>query len=194
MSNVVLLLTGAGLALIAVVMIGRLMSFVAQRPGDYSGGAEPFDLRRHLNGPIDCEGVIYGPFGRVVSRFAGRFEAQWNGDHGVMTEHFVYDSGSEQDREWQLKLGDDGRIEATAADVIGTGRGRQLGSAVQLQYRIRLPKKAGGHILNVDDWMYLAPNGAIVNRSQFRKFGILVAELVATMRPAMPEKSVRDAA
>jgi hypothetical protein len=34
--------------------------------------------------------------------------------------------------------------------------------------------------------MYLAPNGNIVNRSQFRKFGIKVAELVATMRPAPP--------
>jgi hypothetical protein len=30
--------------------------------------------------------------------------------------------------------------------------------------------------------MYLTPGGAVVNRSQFRKFGIKVAELVATMR------------
>jgi hypothetical protein len=32
--------------------------------------------------------------------------------------------------------------------------------------------------------MYLMSNGSIMNRSQFRKFGIKVAELVATMRPA----------
>jgi hypothetical protein len=32
--------------------------------------------------------------------------------------------------------------------------------------------------------MYLMPNGTIINRSQFRKFGIKVAELVATMRPS----------
>jgi hypothetical protein len=31
--------------------------------------------------------------------------------------------------------------------------------------------------------MYLMQNGTIINRSQFRKFGIKVAELVATMRP-----------
>jgi DNA/RNA endonuclease G (NUC1) len=53
-----------------------------------------------------------------------------------------------------------------------------------LNYKIKLTEDAGGHVLNVTDWMYLAPNGAIVNRSQFRKFGIKVAELVATMRPA----------
>jgi hypothetical protein len=38
-------------------------------------------------------------------------------------------------------------------------------------------------VLDTVDWMYLAPNGAIMNRSQFRKFGFTVAELVATMRP-----------
>ncbi|TVR45575.1 MAG: DUF3833 family protein, partial [Rhodobacteraceae bacterium] len=32
------------------------------------------------------------------------------------------------------------------------------------------------------DWMYLVDDKTIVNRSQFRKFGIKVAELVATMR------------
>ena len=56
------------------------------------------------------------------------------------------------------------------------------GSAVQLKYRIRLPEESGGHVLDTVDWMYLAPNGTVMNRSQFRKFGIPVAELVATMR------------
>jgi len=54
---------------------------------------------------------------------------------------------------------------------------------VQLKYKIQLPESAGSHVLDTTDWMYLAPNGTIVNRSQFRKFGIKVAELVATMRP-----------
>ncbi len=38
-------------------------------------------------------------------------------------------------------------------------------------------------MLDVVDWMYVMENGTIMNRSQFRKFGIKVAELVATMRP-----------
>jgi hypothetical protein len=59
---------------------------------------------------------------------------------------------------------------------------------VQLQYRLRLPQDAGGHVLDVVDWMYLAPGGTIINRSQFRKFGIKVAELVATMRPDKREE------
>ena len=54
---------------------------------------------------------------------------------------------------------------------------------MQLRYAIRLTDAAGGHVLHTTDWMYLLENGTIVNRSQFRKFGIKVAELVATIRP-----------
>ena len=177
---------GAGLTICLMLLVVRLTGFRAQRAGDYADGPVQFDLRRHLNGPIDCEGVIYGPTGRVSSRFVGRFHASWQGNTGRMTEHFEYDSGMVQDREWHLTLGDDGRIQAEAPDLVGAGSGRQSGSAVNLNYKIRLPKEVGGHVLTTIDWMYLSPNGAIVNRSQFLKFGIKVGELVATMRPATP--------
>lgn len=176
------ILIGA-LAMLGLVLLrARLAGFSAQRPEDYAGGEPCFDLREHLKGAIKCEGVIYGPLGRVASRFDADFEAEWQGNRGTMREHFRYDSGNRQDREWQLTLGNDGTIRAEAEDLVGPGTGRQAGSAAQLRYRIRLPREAGGHVLSVTDWMYLTPGGVIVNRSQFRKFGIKVAELVATMR------------
>jgi hypothetical protein len=183
MQAVYYVLLGSAIVLVLGFLKARYLGFAAQLPSDYaSAPGEAFDLRTHLNGPIECEGVIYGPTGRVTSRFTGEFQAEWNGNKGVMKEHFKYDSGSEQHREWHLTLGNDGRIKAEAPDVVGTGQGTQSGPTVQLRYRIRLDKEAGGHVLDTIDWMYLAPNGTIVNRSQFRKFGIKVAELVATMR------------
>ncbi|WP_300032524.1 DUF3833 domain-containing protein [uncultured Roseobacter sp.] len=162
---------------------GMFLGFPAQRPEDYEDEHPAFDVRQHLNGPIVCEGVIYGPLGRVSSRFVADFDASWEGNKGVMKERFVYDDGSIQDREWHLDLRPDDAIVATAPDVVGEGRGRQSGSTVVLRYNIRLPDASGGHVLSTVDWMYLTPNGTIMNRSQFRKFGIKVAELVATMRP-----------
>lgn len=175
-------LLGVGLMIALSFIKQRYLDFAAQSPMDYAQQSPQFDLRTHLNGPIECEGVIYGPFGRVTSRFVGKFEAEWHGNKGYMREEFRYDSGTVQNREWHLTLGNDGGIKAEAPDVIGMGTGTQLGSAVQLKYRIKLPDEAGGHVLDTIDWMYLAPNGSIVNRSQFRKFGFKVAELVATMR------------
>ncbi len=182
MSPFVSFLLGSLLTVALGVVLARYISFRAQTPDDYAALTPTLDIREKLNGPILCEGIIYGPTGRVSSRFVADFDASWNGDTGVMTEHFRYDSGSIQDREWTLRLQADGSILADAPDLVGTGKGRQSGSSVVLNYRIRLPESSGGHVLDVTDWMYLTENGTIMNRSQFRKFGIKVAELVATMR------------
>ncbi|MCV6594651.1 MAG: DUF3833 domain-containing protein [Silicimonas sp.] len=182
------------LAMAALVwLIQRRFTFLAQSPEDYATGPS-FDLREHLNGAIACDGVIYGPTGRVSSRFTAEFDARWEGNEGRMTERFFYDSGTVQDREWHLSLGAGGAITARAEDLVGPGQGVQSGSGVRLAYRIRLPESAGGHVLDVVDWMYLLENGTIVNRSQFRKFGIKVAELVATMRPLAAEERREEAA
>lgn len=171
------------LVLAAAALLYRLAGFPSQRPAHYAGLGPAFDPRRHLNGPILCEGVIYGPWGRVTSRFVARMEGRWDGNRCTLTEHFNYDSGEQQDREWQISLGNDGTLRAEAEDLVGTGTGVVSGPTVQMLYRLRLPAKAGGHVLNVTDWMYLTENGTIMNRSQFRKFGLKVGELVATMRP-----------
>lgn len=183
MDALLYMLLGAGLALGGLVLARRVVGFAAQRPGDYAHQSPAFDIRRHLDGPMACEGMIYGPAGRVSARFVARMDARWDGGRGEMTEHFRYDSGAVQDRKWTLTLNDDGTIRAEAPDLVGTGHGCQKGAGVMLRYRIRLPEASGGHVLDVTDWMYLMENGTIMNRSEFRKFGVRVAELVATMRP-----------
>lgn len=173
------------LAVVMVVLIARrFLGFTAQRPADYAAMAPQLDIRQHLSGPILCEGVIYGPTGRVTSRFVAEMEGLWDGNRGILDEHFHYASGEVQHRQWRLTLGNDGVVKAEADDLTDPGRGKQEGAGLQLRYRIRLPDHAGGWVLDVTDWMYLMENGTIINRSQFRKFGIKVAELVATMRRA----------
>lgn len=180
-------LVALGLALVLIVagtlVSRRYVSFYAQSPEDYADGPI-FDMRERFNGPIECEGIIYGPTGRVASRFVADFNASWEGNVGTVTEVFRYDSGNVQNRTWTFTLGNDGSIKAEAPDVVGAGTGQQTGSAVNLNYKIKLTDEAGGHVLDTNDWMYLMENGTIMNRSQFRKFGFKVAELVATMRPA----------
>ncbi len=167
----------------AVLLRRRFAEFYGQQPEDYEDGFPQFDLKKHLNGAMICEGVIFGPFGRMTSSFTADFDIIWEGQIGVMSETFTYDDGNRQDREWTITLGEGDAFTTTAPDVIGTGKGAQAGPTVQLRYTIKLPDAAGGHNLAAVDWMYLTPKGTIVNRSQFRKFGIKVAELVATIRP-----------
>lgn len=173
------------LALLLVLAARRLFfSFAAQRIEDYAGTGPEIDIRRHLSGRMLSEGVIYGPDGRVASRFVAEMTGTWDGDTGRLSERFRYAGGAVQDRLWRLSVAADGSFTAEADDIIGTARGRQAGAAAALSYRIRLPEAAGGHVLHASDWLYLMENGTIINRSEMRKFGVKVAELVATIRPA----------
>lgn len=178
---------------IATILLLFLVLMVFWRPGfnfwsqsaqDYADTGPQFDIKTHLNGDMISEGVIYGPTGKVVSRFVAQMRGEWDGDTGTLTEDFTYASGETQQRQWQLRLAPDGQVIATAVDIVGEGRGRAAGASLHLNYRIVLPEDAGGHVLTVRDWMYLMPNGTIINRSEMRKFGVKVAELVATIRPA----------
>lgn len=194
MDVLISLALGAVLAVLGQLIARRFLGFQAQSPEDYAGQGPEFDIRQRLNGPIASEGVIYGPTGRVAARFVAEMHATWDGDTGTMTEKFHYDSGTVQDRSWVLKVGTHGRITATAPDLVGDGRGVQKGAGVMLRYTIRMPEASGGHALQVTDWMYLMENGTIINRSEFRKFGVRVAELVATMRPVAATETERLAA
>ena len=139
-------LLGIALTIAAIGLHNRFLGFTAQTPADYATAGPAFDIRQRLNGPIACEGVIYGPTGRVTSRFVADFQADWQGNVGTMSEVFRYDSGTVQHRKWTLTLGNDGAIKAEADDVIGAGTGKQAGNAVLLNYRIKLSEIGRAHV------------------------------------------------
>lgn len=173
---------GVALVVFVLVLRRRFADFMGQSADDYADEYPQFDMREHLNGAMTCDGVIFGPLGRVTSTFNANFDISWDGNTCTMKEEFHYNDGSVQHREWQIELDGGGNFEATADDVPGTGRGEVSGPAILFNYPIKLPDDAGGYTLKAFDCMYLTKNGTIMNRSQFRKFGFRVAELVATIR------------
>jgi len=173
------------LLLIVTLIVAKNMfsSFSSQSPADYADTGPDFILKKHLSGRILSEGLIYGPNGKMTNSFVAEMLGEWDGDMGTLTENFTYANGHKQQRKWHLTIGLDNTFTATADDIVGTAQGVVSGSTVMLTYKIILPKEAGGHTLSATDWMYLTDNGVIMNKSEMRKFGIKVAELIATMRP-----------
>ena len=175
------------LLLVVVVVLAAktlLFSFRAQSPADYAGTTPAFSLKENLSGRIISEGLVYGPNGKVTNSFVAEIVGEWEGDTGTLSEHFTYSNGKVQDRKWYLKIGTDNTFTATADDIVGEAKGVVSGSTVSMKYQIVLPEEAGGYTLTATDWLYLTENGTIMNKSEMRKFGIKVAELIATMRPA----------
>jgi hypothetical protein len=173
--------------LFVIVVLGAarsyFFSFRAQSPSDYALTGPQFVLKTHLSGDILSEGLIYGPTGRVTNSFVAKMVGEWQGDAGTLTEEFTYSNGKTHSRKWFLTIGPNDSFTATADDIVGEARGVVSGSTVKMEYQILLPEASGGHSLAVTDWLYLTENGVIMNKSELRKFGLKVAELVATMRP-----------
>ncbi len=184
LSNLGWLLAGALIALGLYFGREAFWSFRAQSLEDYADAAATTTVADMLEGRFAASGVIYDYTGRVVSRFSADIEGAFDGATGVLDETFVYGGGATDRRQWRIRTDADGRrFTATADDVEGDAKGEIRGDALRMTYRLRLPERAGGHVLDVVDWLYRAPDGAIVNRSEMRKFGFKAAELIAVFRP-----------
>ena len=70
-----LMFFGILISIILAVTISRRFGFRSQKPDHYKAGTPVFDIRQHMKGDLLCEGVIYGPFGRVTSRFVAKMQA-----------------------------------------------------------------------------------------------------------------------
>ena len=91
-----IILLGGCSTVLVTLFLRKTFGFQAQKPTDYLSKGPQFDIRKNLSGPMLSEGIIYGPFGRVTSRFVAKMHAEWNGDVGEITEVFDYDSGNSQ--------------------------------------------------------------------------------------------------
>ena len=114
------------LGLVCALVLPRVTGFRTQHPSHYASLGPKFDPRIHLAGAILCEGIIYGPLGRVTSRFVAQMHGTWAGDKCRLAEAFVYDSGVHQNRAWDLTLQGDGSLQAKAEDLVGAGIGHDL--------------------------------------------------------------------
>ncbi len=173
---------GILLSLSLLTVSGCVWGFSTQKPADYTSNSPLFDVQKNLSGDYLSEGLIYDYTGKVVSRFKARMIGEFDSNGGTLSEHFIYASGREDHRKWTLTFNGDGTFTATAPDLIGQAEGIQSGNTLQMKYKLKLSEDAGGHTLSVTDWMYLTDEGTIINRSQMRKFGIKVAELVAVFK------------
>jgi hypothetical protein len=61
--------------------------------------------------------------------------------------------------------------------VVGTARGDAYGNAVNWRYDLDLRVNGKTWRMRFDDWMFLQPNGVLINRSRVSKWGIAVGEV-----------------
>lgn len=143
----------------------------------YASEQPELDLRTYFEGTLDAHGIFQNRSGEVVRRFHVLIEASWEGDVGVLDEHFTYSDGETQRRVWTITRHGRGQYTGTADDVVGEAVGEARGNALRWRYVLALPVGDKVYNVNFDDWMFLMDDRVMLNRSVMSKFGIRLGEV-----------------
>jgi len=146
----------------------------------YKAEQPVLDLKHYLNGTLDAWGMFQGRSGEVKKRFHVVIDARWQGDTGVLDEHFKWSDGTTSRRVWTLKRQPDGTYRGTADDVVGEAVGELSGNALRWRYVLALPVDGMTYHVDFDDWMFLMDERVMLNRSYMSKWGFNLGEVTLT--------------
>ena len=97
------------------------------------------NLEEFFLGETVAKGQFQDIFGTVRRRFDVTIDGDWDGSTLTLTEDFVYEDGSTEQRVWSLvKTGPD-TWRGSAPGVIGTASGTEKGDSFNWAYTIDLP-------------------------------------------------------
>jgi hypothetical protein len=154
-----------------------LTSCASPTTADYAAEKPVLDLKTYFNGDLTAHGLFTDRSGKVVRRFVVTMKCNWQGDDGVLDEHFVYSDGETQRRVWRLHQLPGGRYSGAADDVVGAAQGQSAGNAFQWAYTLRLPVDGKTYEVQFDDWMYLIDEHVMLNKAVMSKFGVRLGEV-----------------
>jgi len=161
--------------LVGVLFVGGCASPLASKA--FAAIKPAFDPVTFWSGHTTSWGVIENLDGAPTSIIATTTESSAEGENGLHMIQHVYHDGEDSVRDWHIRRLGHGQFEATANDVIGTARGTTSGRT--LHWSWTLATKPGNPLFNVtmNQWMYLADNGTLLNRTIITKLGLRLAEI-----------------
>ncbi|MFW6278431.1 MAG: DUF3833 domain-containing protein [Halorhodospira sp.] len=143
----------------------------------YADSRPRLDIAEYFAGQTRAWGMVQDYRGEVQRRFTVDIEGRVEGDTLTLDEHFVYDDGETDRRVWTFERDGEDRWVGTANDVEGPVTARQAGHVFNMTYRLPVEVSGREITFTLDDWMYLQPDGRLINRTAMKKFGVTLAEI-----------------
>ena len=144
---------------------------------EYADREPTLDIGEYFAGSTRAWGIVQDYSGEVQRQFTVDIVGDYDGDTLTLDESFVFANGDTDRRVWTFERVDAHRWTGRASDVEGKVEARQYGNAFHMRYPLDI--EVSGRMLSftMDDWMYLQPDGRLINRTAMRKFGITLGEI-----------------
>jgi hypothetical protein len=148
---------------------------------DYTDTKRILNITEFFAHKASGSGVFFDYSGKADRHFYVTFSGNKKGNDFYLNEDFTWSDGETQQRIWHLVFQDDKNFTGTAADVVGTAKGKILNNGLHMLYTLRVKRADGSEIdLNMDDKMYLTEDNRLINHAKAKKYGFTVGELVAS--------------
>lgn len=169
-------------SLAALALLLLLTACAGPTVDQYHSNQPHFAPQEFFQGALTAHGVLKNRSGEVTRYFNASIDASWEDGVGTLKERFVFDDGEIQHRTWTLTPTSATTFDATAGDVIGTGKGATSGNALNLKYVLEVDYNDRKLELAVDDWMWRVDERTVINQSTLSKWGFTVGSIVLTIR------------
>lgn len=161
---------------------------------DFQNSEPAFVLEDYLVGKTTAWGLFEDRFGNIQRQFVVEIDGKWDGGTLVLKEDFVYNDGEEETRTWTVVKTGDNTYEGTTNNVIGTAYGEIAGNAFHWNYDFNLKVGDGYWKVNFDDWMFLQPNGVLLNKARVSRWGITIGTVFISFSKPAGATARREAA
>ncbi len=147
--------------------------------------AEPrLELERYFLGDLRAWGIFEDRFGDLRRQFLVDITGSRSGDELVLDERFRYADGATDRRIWRIRRTGEHTYEGRADDVVGCATGVAYGNALNWQYDFDLPVAGRKIRVHFNDWLFLQPDGVLINRARITKFRIALGEVTLFFKQA----------
>jgi len=152
------------------------------KPEDFANTQPRFVLEEYFTGTTKAWGIFEDRFGNLKRQFVVDITGTWDGRELILDERFVYSDGEKEQRIWTINKVDDHTYTGTAGGVVGTAQGRTFGNALNWRYDFNLKVGDGTWQVKFNDWMFLQPDGVMLNKAEVSKFGIHLGTVTLAFR------------
>ncbi|WP_304525652.1 DUF3833 domain-containing protein [Halomonas sp. I5-271120] len=151
---------------------------------DYAGSEPRLDIAKYFEGDTRAWGMVQDYSGEVQRRFTVDIIGTVEGDTLTLDERFQYANGETDRRVWTFERVDEHRWVGQASDVEGDVEATQYGHVFHMNYPLEVVVGGRNLTFTMDDWMYLQPDGRLINRTNMSKFGVTLGEVTLSFDKA----------
>ena len=150
----------------------------------YAGQQPEFDLFDYFIGETRGWGIVQDRKGELLRQFVVDIKGSVNAaGELVLDEQFVWSDGEHSERIWTIERTGPHDFRGRAADVVGIAEGEVYGNALFWTYVLNLEARGSTWKVRFDDWMFLQPDGVLLNRATMSKFGFELAQVTIAFKP-----------